>query len=226
MRRLTILLLLALVATACADVAAHSDGPGPQVLTETVDTATTTTVAPTTTTTTVPTVDYASRVKPLGSAIFDPDAVEPPPPPPVTLTIESIGVRNAPIVDVGVLDNGEMEIPGRSEVGWYQFGPRPGEEGSSVLAAHIAFNGSPGVFRRLARIDPGAVFEVGFADGSSQRFEVFELGQYKKDELPFDRVFSRTGDPIVTLITCGGDFNRSLNSYEDNVVAYAVPIDG
>ena len=46
-----------------------------------------------------------------------------------------------------------------------------------------------------------------------------------KDELPVDRVFSKDGDPVLTLITCGGDFNRSLRSYSDNVVAYAEPID-
>ena len=28
----------------------------------------------------------------------------------------------------------------------------------------------------------------------------------------------------ITLITCGGDFNPSVGSYEDNVVAYAVPV--
>jgi hypothetical protein len=39
-----------------------------------------------------------------------------------------------------------------------------------------------------------------------------------------DRIFAKDGDPVLTLITCGGDFNRSLRSYEDNVVTYAVPI--
>ena len=67
--------------------------------------------------------------------------------------------------------------------------------------------------------------DVHFDDGSTQAYEVFERAQYDKDELPLDRVFSKEGDPVVTLITCGGDFNRSLNSYEDNVVAYGVPVD-
>ncbi len=55
-------------------------------------------------------------------------------------------------------------------------------------------------------------------------FEVTDLRQYDKDELPFDEIFARDGDPRLTLITCGGAFNPSLLSYEDNVVVRAVPV--
>lgn len=167
----------------------------------------------------------AERIVPLGSAIYDPATANPERPPrPTVLSIPAIGVSEVSIVDVGVLDNGEMEIPGRTEVGWYRYGPRPGEPGSAVLAAHIAFDGRAGVFRRLAAIEPGATVTVGFEDGSTGIYRVFETAQYPKDQLPNERVFSREGDPVLTLITCGGDFNRSLRSYADNVVAYAIPL--
>ncbi|CAN5768385.1 hypothetical protein BH23ACT5_BH23ACT5_02490 [soil metagenome] len=54
---------------------------------------------------------------------------------------------------------------------------------------------------------------------------MIELSQYPKDQLPTDRVFSREGSPALALITCGGTFNRALRSYDDNVVAYAGPLD-
>jgi hypothetical protein len=63
-------------------------------------------------------------------------------------------------------------------------------------------------------------------DGSMQSYEVFELAQYGKTELPFDRVFSERGSPVVTLISRGGVFDRSAGSYEDNIVAYARPVPG
>jgi hypothetical protein len=169
---------------------------------------------------------YADLVKPVGSALYDPDAIVDPGPAPVGLTIDGIDVLEAPVIPVGVLENGEMEIPGRSEVGWYRFGPTPGSEGSSVLAAHIAFDNRPGVFRKLAFLELGDVATVIYDDGSSQAFEIIELAQYDKAELPFDRVFSKEGDPVLTLVTCGGEFNRSIASYEDNIVAYAVPVAG
>ena len=64
-----------------------------------------------------------------------------------------------------------------------------------------------------------------YDDGSTSRFQITDTAQYAKDELPVDRIFSKDSDPVLTLITCGGDFNRSLRSYSDNVVAYAEPID-
>ena len=167
----------------------------------------------------------ADQVRSVGDIRFDPTAPLPEAGPrPVGLTIDGIDVTDAPIRDVGVESNGEMEIPGATEVGWYRWSPTPGGEGSSVLAAHIAFNGRDGVFRNLDDLEVGDRFTVRYEDGSERAFEITEKAQYDKEELPFDRVFSKTGEPSVVLITCGGDFNRGDNSYEDNVVAYADPV--
>ena len=168
--------------------------------------------------------DLTDRTQPLGSALLTP--LPDPAPAPVGLVVDSLGISSAAIVDVGVEPNGEMEIPGATEIGWYRFGPSPGEPGSAVLAAHIAFNGRDGVFRDLADIEVGDIVEVLFDDGSIDRFEITETAQYSKDELPVDRIFAKKGPSELTLITCGGDFNRSLRSYSDNVVAYAEPVDG
>lgn len=168
----------------------------------------------------------ADLITPGPSARFDPDELAAPDgPEPVRIAIEGIDVFGAPIVPVGVEPNGEMEIPGATEVGWYQFGPEPGAEGSAVLAAHIAFNGDDGVFRHLADVEVGAVVAVELEDGTIEAFTVVEVSQYDKDELPNDRIFTRDGEPGLALITCGGSFNPELRSYADNVVAYAVPVD-
>ena len=203
--------------------------------TATVGTTTTSVAAqePTSTTSTTTSVPseaipelspLASLTQPLGSAAYDPADHIDGGPVPVALSIPVLGIEAAPIVDVGVADDGELEVPGADAVGWYRFGPRPGEEGSAVLAAHIAFNREPGVFRYLVDASVGDRFSVEFDDGSSQTYEIVEEAQYDKQELPFDRVFAKGGAPVVTLITCGGEFNRSLRSYEDNIVAYAVPV--
>jgi len=164
----------------------------------------------------------AELVRPAGDARFDPEAVVSAPEP-VWVDIESVGVTRAVVRDVGVQANGELEIPGASEVGWYRWSPSPGRAGSAVLAAHIAYNGADGVFRHLDDVDVGALVTIGYDNGSVRAFRIIEKSQYGKDELPFDRVFAKDGEPVVALITCGGTFNRTIRSYEDNVVAYAVP---
>jgi LPXTG-site transpeptidase (sortase) family protein len=164
----------------------------------------------------------AELVEPAGNLRFDPDALTSTPQP-TWVDIDSIGVAGAGVRDVGVQTNGEMEIPGASEIGWYRWSSSPGGAGSAVLAAHIAYNGTDGVFRHLDDLDVGALVTIGYDDGSVREFEIIESSQYDKDELPFNRVFAKDGDPVVTLITCGGTFNQTLRSYDDNVVAYAVP---
>jgi|GEM_PF-629308 len=143
---------------------------------------------------------------------------------PIGLRAPTIAVEDAQVVDVGVDDNGFMAIPGADEVGWYQYGPTPGERGSSVLAAHIAYNGQDGVFRNLLDLAVGDEVVVLYEDESEQAFEILGIVQYDKDSVPLDDLFERSGQSRLVLITCGGDFNPGLRSYDDNIIAYAVPV--
>lgn len=224
--------LLTLLGSACSsDIPAADEASAGTV----VDTTTSTTVpAPTSSVPVLASPDgdrelelspLADLVEPVGNIRFD---LNPPLPDlgavPIGLSIPDLDLAGAAIRAVGVEANGEMEIPAATEVGWYRWSPSPGHAGSSVLAAHIAFDGLDGAFRNLDNVDVGAVFTIQFDDGSERSFEIVERAQYGKTDLPFDRVFAKDGDPTVVLITCGGDFNRAASSYEDNVVAYARPL--
>lgn len=142
---------------------------------------------------------------------------------PVSMVIKDIDVVDATIIPVGVNPDQTFEVPPADQVGWYRFGPTPGDEGSAVLAAHIAFDGVDGVFRHLADVEVGAVVVVGYDDGTSQRYRIDSVTDYFKEELP-PELFSRDGDSQLALITCGGAFNPQLRSYESNTVAVATPI--
>jgi len=235
MKRPILIVAFALATAACASPAIEKMPPPETAAAPAPPTTTTTTIAPLDTTTTtesaapattdVATSVLSSRVTTLESALYEPADHRDDELIPTSISIGSIDVAAAPVVGVGVGPNGDMEIPGANGVGWYRFNPRPGAQGSAVLAAHISFDGTPGVFRHLDAVAVGETVMVGFDDGSEAAFEIVETVQYDKTSLPLDRIFAKDGDPVLTLITCGGDFNRSLRSYEDNFVAYAVPID-
>jgi len=143
---------------------------------------------------------------------------------PVRLVIPALGI-DAPIQAVGVRD-GEMEVPPTAEVvAWYRFGPVPGTAGSAVLAAHVSWGGELGVFYHLRDLPHGAEIEVQFADGSARRFRSVALTAYDKSDLPVEHIFHRGGEPVLTLVTCGGAFNESLRRFEQNIVAHAIPIE-
>lgn len=176
-------------------------------------------VPPSTTTTTVPTsADRAPAV-----TVPPPTTPDPVPEVPIGIGIPSLGVL-APTVPVGLEDDGAMEVPGASESGWYRYGVLPGgAAGSAVIAAHVDLDDQPGVFLELSRLELGAEVVVADAAGARHRFVVTERFQVDKDELPVDELFRRDGPHVLTLVTCGGAFDRSDRSYDDNIVIRATP---
>jgi hypothetical protein len=144
---------------------------------------------------------------------------------PVAVHIPSLGL-DAPTVPVGVVPNSTLlEGPAdASTLGWYEYGPAPGEAGSAVIAGHVDHDGRRGAFFTLSRLDPGAAVTVDFQDGSSRAWRVVARRQYPKRELPLDLLFARGGDPTLALVTCGGLYDASKRSYRDNVVVFAVPV--
>lgn len=145
-------------------------------------------------------------------------------PTPVGLRIEALDI-DAEVVPVGVDEaSGEMAVPPNGQtVAWYQHGSAPGEKGSAVLAAHVDYADEPGVFFALADLEAGAEIVVSLDDGSELAFEAADTRSYAKEDLPVQALFDGEGAPVLTLITCGGDFDSTERSYDDNIVVTAAP---
>lgn len=204
-------------------------GPAPAGDVSAVETAlsgtstTSTTLIPTTTTTAAANTTVlpkwrANETAKLGGSIVESGKT------PTALTISSLGI-SAPVGAYGVDGQGRMDVPDNvTEVGWYRFGPSPGENGSAVLAAHVDLAGpGRGLFYELDELEPGDVVSVGHSDGSITEWVVAARSTYLKSELPLNVIFARSGPPVLTLVTCGGGFSDSARSYDSNVVVYAVP---
>jgi Sortase domain len=148
-------------------------------------------------------------------------------PAPTGLRINAIGV-DAPIVPVGMMSGTTtMEVPvDISAVGWYRFGPAPGDPGSSLLVGHVdsRIQGA-GVFFRLSRLRPGDQVVVEFGPAQPERFRVVARRLYPKGGLP-GLAFSRAGRSFLTLVTCGGSFDERTHHYLSNVVVFAVHVGG
>jgi len=144
--------------------------------------------------------------------------------PPLAITIDDIELWG-PIGEVGIEDDGELEVPDETTVGWYKYGSAPGLPGATVLAAHVTWNRTVGPFHKLGQLDPGAEIDVALQDGTERTYQVVERTIYPKDELPRERIWTTTGEEMLVLITCGGSYNSNIRRYRDNVVIYAVPIE-
>jgi sortase family protein len=145
---------------------------------------------------------------------------------PTEVAIPAIGVRST-LLDLGVDPAGALVPPDTADVaGWFTAGAVPGDPGPAVIAGHVDSRTGPGVFYRLGELPVGAEVDVGRSDGTTVRFRVVDVTTAGKSDFPTARVYGPGPTPRLSLLTCGGDFDRAVRHYRDNVVVSAVPIDG
>jgi hypothetical protein len=138
--------------------------------------------------------------------------------------IPAIGVRSA-LVDLGVDAAGALVPPDSANVaGWFTAGAVPGDPGPAVIAGHVDSRAGPGVFYRLGDLTVGAEVDVDRSDGTTVRFEVVAVDRVGKADFPTEQVYGPGRAPRLSLVTCGGEFDRAARHYRDNVVVSAVPV--
>lgn len=137
---------------------------------------------------------------------------------PTKLEIPSLK-ESAQIKEVGLTHNGAMEtVRGAKTVGWYKFGAIPGENGNALLAGHRDWYREMGTFFKLDKMKEGDELIISFDDESTQTFQLVSNTMYPLDAVP-EEIMAVEGESRVTLITCGGIFNKNTGTYDSRVVA-------
>lgn len=138
---------------------------------------------------------------------------------PVEMEIPRIGVK-APVVPVGTEADGKMQSPtGAVDIGWWK-GRRPGM-GNALFAAHVNWNGALGTFYRLKELREGDEIIVR-GDGQTMTYRIAWVRNFSGGIDATDLLGNKSGEQIATLITCGGQFDRSIGHHLERVVARAV----
>ena len=143
---------------------------------------------------------------------------------PLSLSIPAIGAHSS-LLRLGQNADGTVQVPplgADSRAGWYRYSPTPGQLGPAVILGHIdSAKYGPGIFFRLGALRPGDRVSVDRADGTTAVFGVDRVAEYPKDHFPTLQVYGNVDHAGLRLITCGGSFNASKHSYDDNIVAFA-----
>ena len=109
-----------------------------------------------------------------------------------------------------------------SKAGWFDKSPSPGTIGPSIILGHIdSKQYGPGVFYNLGNMKPGDHVSVTRADGITAVFKVDAVRSYPKNDFPTVEVYQNLDHSGLRLITCGGTFNVTEGSYENNIVVFA-----
>ena len=156
-----------------------------------------------------------------------PSAAPTPVPDPMALTLPTLDIT-APVVTTHVEPNGVVNVPADvSTVGWVQPGPAPGgPSGSAVIVGHRdGALGKNGAFYNLAQLKPGDPVIVTNVLGKEMPYRVVSREVLSKTQLALRTTlyFSSGGTSRLTLITCGGFYDKKAGGYQANVIVTAVP---
>jgi hypothetical protein len=144
---------------------------------------------------------------------------------PQRLQIADLDINN-PVVPVQVV-SGVLQVPELPNViGWWARGAAVGSAtGATVLAAHVdSKRYGTGVFSQLKDIPIGTIIKLGGGGHADVTYVVRARRSYLKADLPYQALFAQTGVPRLVLITCNGEFDRSIGHYKDNIVVVATPV--
>ncbi len=143
---------------------------------------------------------------------------------PAVLHLPSLHVTAA--VDRVESIHGVLQVPDDiSRVGWWLHSVPPGSAtGSTVIDGHIdsAVDGEGALFH-LADLNPGDPVTVTTGTGTTIRYRVQARRVYVKEQgLPAE-LFNQQGPARLVIISCGGQFDSSTRSYQDNIVIFSTP---
>ncbi len=147
-------------------------------------------------------------------------AIVAPAKPPMRLRIPTINV-DAAVEQVGVDSEGRIAAPNKTDdVGWYKLGTAPGDAGNAVIDGHLDWYTGPAVFQRLGKMKVGDQIMVLREDGTQAKF-IVDATSVMPYDASTDAMFTRSGPPSLTLITCAGTWDRQRGTYLQRLVVHS-----
>ena len=140
---------------------------------------------------------------------------------PVRLAIPKTST-DAVINPVGVNATGDMDIDDDpTQLAWYKLGPKPGEQGSAVVAGHYGWkDGAPSVFNGIHSLVKGDQITIFDEDGVKKTFIVTRTATYAPNQDATDVFKSDDGKSHLNLITCQGSWIKSDSTYSERLVVF------
>ncbi len=142
-------------------------------------------------------------------------------PVPVNLQIPAIEV-DAPVeileTVAGVMQQPNDEV----HVAWYKETARMGERGNLLLAGHLNWWGIPkAVFFSLGELREGDEITQFDEEENAFTYTVTWVRQESNLEPPREDVLGMTAVESITLMTCSGEWNNTINEYDQRTVVRA-----
>ena len=144
---------------------------------------------------------------------------------PVAIAIERAQVA-AEVEVINIVDGAMQNPTGPWVVAWYEETAGLGQIGNIVLAGHVDYwDVGPAVFWYVNELVAGDRIEVTDAQGVAHAFGVLWGEMYLTADLTpeiiTDLIFPSTKDELLTLVTCGGEFDPNTGEYLSRYIVRA-----
>ncbi|WP_186526082.1 class F sortase [Leekyejoonella antrihumi] len=119
---------------------------------------------------------------------------------PATLQISSVGIDER-VRALGLNAQGQIYPPRRTTM-WYTGSARRGQDGISVIAGHITYDG-PDNFYNLVNVQVDGAVDITCASGRGVALRAVRTASVPKTTLQTNQtVWGSSATPVVVLITC------------------------
>lgn len=141
---------------------------------------------------------------------------------PKSLTVSGVDITRERVVAMGTNAQGQIYPPAHTTM-WYDKSAQPGQDGISVIAGHVTYDG-PDNFYNLRDVRVGTRVTVTCAGGKVVSLKVTDMASVPKNELTTDqRVWGGSATPVVTLVTCDIKSPMINGHHLNNFVVWTEP---
>jgi len=177
------------------------------------------TVAPTAPPTLVPTI----APTPIPAVPTVAPLPKPQPAEPVSISIPRFATRGD-ILAMGMEDDGvTMAAPTDPDIiGWYDFSAKVGVPGNAVVVGHVDYYGQLRAFGKLRQMNAGDVIELQDSLERNLKYRVQSVEVVPYTTPPAEFLTQSGPHEELTLITCGGAFDKATRNYLSRVIVRAI----
>jgi LPXTG-site transpeptidase (sortase) family protein len=181
------------------------------------------TVVPTTPPTAVPTVAPTTVPTPIPVAPTAVPIAKPLPAEPVSISIPRFGASADILPMAFEADGVTMAAPTDPDIiGWYEFSAKVGMPGNAVVVGHVDWAGQLRAFGKLRQMQAGDVVELSDSLDRKLSYRVTSVDVVPYTTPPAEFLTQSGPFEELTLITCGGTFDKATKNYLSRVIVRAV----
>ncbi len=139
---------------------------------------------------------------------------------PTQLNIPAIKV-SAKIEPVALLPDGQMDVPKDSNIAGILYpGILPGAKGNVIIDGHVDSYIGPAIFFKLKKLNHGDEIIVSNSDGRKLTYIVESVESFTTAEAPLERIFGKSTEARMNLITCTGRYSRKKQEHEKRLIVF------